>query len=129
MKDATHAASGALVVPRPLSTEWGLEGPRWGAFAYVVSRNGLKTLLDRFWPGGADGPAFHDLSSGATISLHEYGPNAVSDFVLYEHPEVYYAPRPLLTYHTDDSLLHTADLICQRRSKLAIKRIMYPGEH
>jgi hypothetical protein len=124
--DWAHAASGALVVPRPhfIKPE-DSRAPRWGTFAYVVSRNGLKTTLDRYWPGGANGPAFHKLSGDATFDFREFGPNAVSDVILYEQPEAYYTPRPLFTVQATSSLLHSGThLLCQRRSRLAIKRVM-----
>jgi len=42
----------------------------WGASAYLLSRGGMKKLLDNFWPGGADGvPLSQMVSSSTAVTL------------------------------------------------------------
>eukprot|EP00946_MAST-07B_sp_MAST-7B-sp1_P005311 g5311.t1 len=125
----------------------------WGASAYVLSRSGMRRLLDNFWPGGvAQGMQLSKISSseGGTASNmqaeskrrpfkgvfdfrrpglpgHEYGSAyALSDVLLYSQPmRAFFSARPLFTYATDKSDIHSEHLAPQEQSKQLISRLLY----
>ena len=111
----------------------------WGATAYLLSRGGMKKLLDTFWPGGAKSsvPLTHVMSSsppGAMLDFRrpnqpdrEYGTSyALADVLLFSHPLTsYFAIRPLFTYATETSSIHEGHLANQEQSKEVVSRLLY----
>ena len=43
----------------------------YGTAAYTVSRAGMARILNSYWPGGEDGPAYSALPRGAHFTTQE----------------------------------------------------------
>eukprot|EP00946_MAST-07B_sp_MAST-7B-sp1_P005006 g5006.t1 len=103
----------------------------WSATAYLISRQGMRKLLDLAYPGGsASHRGFDSILSGQGPSVEfdfsKSFPVALSDAVVYGEPlEAWYSTRPLFTYDTASSTLHSDHLWKQRMSKQAIERLLY----
>jgi hypothetical protein len=120
--------NGRIVAPRWQSLGRENAVGCWGAFSYMVSRMGMKKILDRHWPGGSSGPSFEHLPHGSTFDFH--GLNfGVSDFILYATataPEnTLYTTRPLFLSGTATSDIHTEHLDGQARSQAVILGMLY----
>ena len=115
----------------------------WGAVAYAMHRRGMREILERFWPGGADGPPFEELKTGMTefhsiidktgvkmqgFDFSTFGKLAVADYVPYARGnETYFASRPLFTSMMGASALHEANLLGHEVSHEAVRRVLYPA--
>ncbi len=110
----------------------------WGASAYLLSRTGMKKLLDLFWPGGAvSGMSLtrdFTMTSNYTFDFrrpslpgHGYGTAyALSDVLLYSVPmHAFFSTRPLFSYETDASEIHFEHLAPQEQSKQLVSRLLY----
>ena len=99
----------------------------WGAFSYLVSRRGQRLLLDKYWPGGANGPRFEDLSAGTRWNF-KGAKLIVSDSLLFSHlPKrtVYLSSRPLFFPMTLKSDIHKGHLYDQARSSWLLMNMFY----
>ena len=109
----------------------GLHRDMWSATAYLISRRGMKKLLDLAYPGGsASGQSFDSILAGdgpmVEFDFSSTIPTAVSDAVIYGAPlEAWHSTRPLFTYGTSSSTLHADHLGKQEMSKQAIERLLY----
>jgi hypothetical protein len=109
----------------------GLHKDMWSATAYLISRRGMKKLLDLTYPGGsATGPSFDSILAGegplVEFDFSSSIPVAVADAVVYGAPlEAWHSTRPLFSYSTASSTLHADHLGKQEMSKQAIERLLY----
>ena len=103
---------------------------RQGASAYVLSRSGMRRLLDNFWPGvwhmqlskissseeepsnmrAEQASSFQGcLIFGAWAARPRMARPALSDVLLYSPPiRAFFSARPLFTYATDKSDIHSS---------------------
>ena len=102
----------------------------WSASTYIISRRGMKKLLDFIYPGGAEGPSFDSILAGdgkvVEFDLSNNVREALSDSVIYGRPlNAWYSTRPLFTYGTTTSNLHSHHLGPQEMSKQAVERLLF----
>jgi GR25 family glycosyltransferase involved in LPS biosynthesis len=100
----------------------------WGAFAYAVSRRGMRKLLDMRWPGGADGPPFESLTSDSAFDFRGT-PLGVAEHILFSDATspnaTWLSTRPLFISGTETSAIHEWQLNKQARSYKVVKGILY----
>ncbi len=61
---------------------------RCGAIAYLINRNGMKAIIDKYYDKGAK-------------TVYLYGSKCASDFILYNIPNAYISRVPLF-FSKDD---------------------------
>ena len=101
----------------------------YGTAAYTVSRAGMARILNSYWPGGEDGPAYSALPRGAHFTTHK-DRTLPSDHILYDTPggklKAFLSARPLFDATTKHSDIHPEHSAFHAKSNYLLESMLYP---